>query len=66
MSAKALFAPLQLGSITLKNRFVMSPLTRSRAKNTYPTELMKEYYVQRVHGGVGLIVTEGILITRQG
>jgi 2,4-dienoyl-CoA reductase-like NADH-dependent reductase (Old Yellow Enzyme family) len=27
---------------------------------------MKEYYVQRVLGGAGLIVTEGILITRQG
>jgi len=27
---------------------------------------MKEYYVQRVQGGAGLIVTEGILITRQG
>jgi 2,4-dienoyl-CoA reductase-like NADH-dependent reductase (Old Yellow Enzyme family) len=66
MSAKALFTPLQVGSITLKNRFVMSALTRNRAPNTYPSEIMKEYYVQRVQGGVGLIVTEGILITRQG
>ena len=66
MSAKALFTPLQVGSITLKNRLVMSALTRNRAANTYPSELMKEYYVQRVQGGVGLIVTEAILITRQG
>ena len=66
MSAKALFAPLEVGSITLKNRFVMSALTRNRAANTYPTEIMKEYYLQRVQGGVGLIVSEGILITRQG
>jgi len=66
MSTKALFAPLQVGSITLKNRFVMSALTRSRAANTYPSEIIKEYYVQRVEGGVGLIVSEGILITRQG
>jgi len=66
MSAKALFTPLQVGSITLKNRFVMSALTRNRAANTYPSELMKEYYVQRVQGGVGLIVSEGTLITRQG
>ena len=31
---------------------------------TLPTELMKEYYVQRADAG--LIVTEGILIVRQG
>ena len=66
MSAKALFNSLQVGSITLKNRFVMSALTRNRAANTYPSDLMKEYYVQRVQGGAGLIVSEGILITRQG
>ena len=66
MSAKGLFTPLQVGSTTLKNRFMMSALTRNRAPNTYPSEIMKEYYVQRVQGGVGLIVSEGILITRQG
>ena len=48
MSTKALFAPLQVGSITLKNRFFMSALTRNRAPNTYPSEIMKEYYVQRM------------------
>jgi 2,4-dienoyl-CoA reductase-like NADH-dependent reductase (Old Yellow Enzyme family) len=66
MTSKPLFTPLQVGSIDLNNRLVMSALTRNRAPNTYPSELMKEYYVQRVQGGVGLIVTEGILITRQG
>lgn len=66
MAAKALLAPLQVGSITLKNRIMMAALTRNRAPDTYPTELMKDYYVQRVQGGAGLIVTEGILITRQG
>ncbi|KAF9053256.1 hypothetical protein BJ165DRAFT_849881 [Panaeolus papilionaceus] len=63
---KALFEPLQIGDITIKNRIAMSALTRNRAVDTYPTELMKEYYVQRVKGDVGLIVTEGILVTRQG
>jgi hypothetical protein len=27
---------------------------------------MKEYYVQRVKGGAGLIISEGTLISRQG
>ncbi|KAF9053234.1 hypothetical protein BJ165DRAFT_1364570 [Panaeolus papilionaceus] len=62
----AIFEPLQVGDITIKNRITMSALTRNRAIDTYPTELMKEYYVQRVKGDVGLIVTEGILVTRQG
>ncbi|KAF8958011.1 flavoprotein NADH-dependent oxidoreductase [Flammula alnicola] len=66
MAGKALFKPIQIGSITLKNRIGMSALTRNRAENTYPTELMKEYYAQRANGGAGLIVSEGILISRQG
>jgi len=61
-----LLRPLRLGSIELKNRVGMSALTRNRALDTYPTELMKEYYLQRVRGGAGLIVTEGILVVRQG
>ncbi|PPQ80353.1 hypothetical protein CVT25_003636 [Psilocybe cyanescens] len=66
MTFKSLFTPIQIGSIILKNRVTMAALTRNRAVETYPTELMKEYYVQRVNGGAGLIVTEGILVTRQG
>lgn len=44
----------------------MSALTRNRAPNTVPSDLMAEYYVQRTLGGAGLIVSEGILVTRQG
>ncbi|KAF8903313.1 hypothetical protein CPB84DRAFT_1845856 [Gymnopilus junonius] len=66
MPFKALFKPLQLCDITLRNRIGMSALTRDRAEDTYPTELMKEYYVQRAVGRAGLIVTEGILVSRHG
>jgi N-ethylmaleimide reductase len=53
-----LFAPYQLGDLTLANRFVMAPLTRNRAgAGEAPTELAAEYYGQRA--GAGLIVTEG-------
>ncbi|MEM9829159.1 MAG: alkene reductase [Bacteroidota bacterium] len=52
-----LFESFQLGSITLQNRVVMSPMTRSRATNNIPNELMAEYYGQR--SGAGLIITEG-------
>ncbi|KAF8905764.1 flavoprotein NADH-dependent oxidoreductase [Gymnopilus junonius] len=63
---ESLFQPLQVSDITIPNCITMSTLTCNRAEDTYPTDLMKEYYVQRFHGGAGLIVTEGTLITRQG
>ncbi|PPQ90289.1 hypothetical protein CVT25_013113 [Psilocybe cyanescens] len=61
---KSLFEPLQIGDITVKNRIHMAALTRNRAADTYPTDIMKEYYIQRA--GAGLIVSEALLVTRQG
>jgi len=52
-----LFSPTRLGSLTLKNRIVMAPLTRSRAIANLPNALMAQYYGQR--SGAGLIITEG-------
>jgi 2,4-dienoyl-CoA reductase-like NADH-dependent reductase (Old Yellow Enzyme family) len=62
----SLFDPLNAGSLTLRNRIGMSALTRDRAIDTIPTDLMVEYYAQRAAGGAGLLVTEGVLISRQG
>jgi N-ethylmaleimide reductase len=53
-----LFEPFTAGAHRLANRFVMSPMTRSRAvEGNTPNALMAEYYGQRA--GAGLIVTEG-------
>ena len=52
-----LFETAQLGKLTLKNKFVMAPMTRSRAIGNTPNELIVEYYAQRA--GAGLIITEG-------
>ncbi|MFC0514823.1 alkene reductase [Mucilaginibacter angelicae] len=41
----------------LKNHIVMAPMTRSRAINNIPNDLMTTYYGQRT--GAGLIITEG-------
>ena len=61
-----LFQPLQLGKLSLKNRIVMPPMTRSRA--TQPgneaNEIMAEYYSQRT--GAGLIISEGTQISALG
>jgi N-ethylmaleimide reductase len=50
--------PVELGHVTLRNRLVMSPMTRSRAEfDGTPGRLAAEYYAQRAD--LGLIVTEG-------
>ncbi|MBF0265279.1 MAG: alkene reductase [Gammaproteobacteria bacterium] len=56
-----LFSPLKLGSITLNNRIIMAPLTRSRAEeNHIPGSLMAEHYAQRA--SAGLIIAEATMI----
>lgn len=52
-----LFSPYELGDITLQNRIVMAPMTRSRAVNNIPNELIENYYALRADAG--LIITEG-------
>jgi N-ethylmaleimide reductase len=52
-----LFSKTALGPLTLQNRIVMAPLTRSRAVGNVPNELMARYYAERA--SVGLIITEG-------
>jgi N-ethylmaleimide reductase len=50
--AKPLFAPQTLGPLTLPNRIVMAPMTRSRATaGNVPTELTARYYAQRATAG---------------
>lgn len=56
-NAPNLFSPYTLGRISLTNRIVMSPMTRSRAVNNMPNDLMATYYAQRAEAG--LIITEG-------
>ena len=64
MSA-GLFEQVSLGSISLRNRIVMAPMTRGRAgPGDVPTALMVDYYRQRA--SAGMIVTEGVQPSRTG
>ena len=64
MSNAALFQPIQLGALNLKNRIVMAPLTRGRAGvERTPNALMTEYYRQRA--SAGLIISEATQISEQ-
>ena len=55
---------LQVGDFTIKNRLVLSPLTRARSGAArIPNDLMLEYYQQRANAG--LIITEATVISPQ-
>lgn len=58
-----IFEPYTLNGLTLSNRIVMAPMTRSRADNQAhtATELIALYYSQRA--SAGLIITEGTFIS---
>ncbi|MDO5666278.1 MAG: alkene reductase [Alcaligenaceae bacterium] len=60
---KSLFSAYNLSGLTLKNRLVMAPMTRSRAQDTVPSEITALYYKQRA--GAGLIISEGSQISTQ-
>ncbi|MEE3921467.1 12-oxophytodienoate reductase [Micromonospora sp. BRA006-A] len=57
-----LLEPVTVAGLSLPSRFVMAPMTRSRAPGGVPTPEMAEYYRRRAASGVGLIVSEGVLV----
>lgn len=65
-AVQPLLQPYTIGDLTLPNRVVMAPMTRSRADNPQnaATDLHARYYAQRA--SAGLIVTEGTPVSPQG
>ncbi len=62
---KDLFTPIDLGPYRLPNRFVMAPLTRSRAADgNVPYALHALYYAQRA--SAGLIISEATQVVPEG
>ena len=60
-----LFTEYNLGDLTLENRMVMAPMTRSRASaEGIPSPLAIEYYAQRA--AAGLMITEASQVSAQG
>lgn len=60
-----LFEPLQVGALSLRNRILMAPMTRSRATDDdRVTALQVEYYRQRA--SAGLIFSEGVHPSPEG
>ncbi len=61
-----LFRPFTIKGLTLPNRIVMAPMTRSFSPGGIPGDDVAAYYRRRAEGGVGLIVTEGTGVERVG
>ncbi len=57
-----LFRPLRLRSLELRNRLVMSPMTRASSPGGVPGADVADYYRRRAEGGTGLLITEGVAI----
>ena len=58
----ALFEPIQLGPLSLKNRIVMAPMTRTYSPGNVPNDMVVKYYQRRAENEVGLIITEGTCV----
>ncbi len=61
-STDTLFRSSDLGKLSLKNRIVMAPMTRTFSPGNVPNDLVIDYYRRRAEGGVGLIITEGTFV----
>lgn len=61
-NASALFAPFTHKGLSLANRFVMAPMTRSFSPHNVPGEDVAAYYRRRAENGVALIITEGTAV----
>ncbi len=61
-SVDTLFRPFELGPLSLSNRIVMAPMTRSQSPNQIPGQNVADYYRRRADAEVGLIITEGTTV----
>ncbi|MGG3625777.1 alkene reductase [Bacillus gobiensis] len=64
---KKLFEPAKIGAFELKTRTAMAPMTRTFADNETGVigDDVVEYYRRRAADGIGLIITEGVVISNR-
>ncbi|AXG81932.1 NADH:flavin oxidoreductase [Streptomyces paludis] len=56
--------PFTVGGLTVPNRIVMAPMTRTASPGGVPGPDVAEYYARRAAHQAGLIITEGTYINR--
>lgn len=64
MASDVLFSPFSFKGLTLPNRVVMAPMTRSFSPGGVVTDDVAAYYRRRAENQVGLIITEGTGVNR--
>ncbi|MBU0556697.1 MAG: 12-oxophytodienoate reductase [Alphaproteobacteria bacterium] len=60
--APNLFDPFTLRGRQLANRFVLPGMQRGWSVDGAPTDTLIDYYIRRVIGGAGLIITESVAV----
>jgi 2,4-dienoyl-CoA reductase (NADPH2) len=66
MNYPNLLSPLDLGFTTLRNRVIMGSMHTGLEDRARNTDRLAEYFAERAHGGVGLIITGGYAPNRTG
>lgn len=66
MDTAPLFRPFTCRGLTIENRIVMAPMTRSFSPDGVPGEDVAAYYERRAANDVGLIISEGTTTDRPG
>lgn len=61
-SVDPLFKPFTFNGLTLPNRIVMAPMTRSKSPRAVPGADVAAYYRRRAENETGLIITEGTTV----
>lgn len=62
MNTDALFEPIQIGQVELKNRIAMSPMNMGYTDpEGYASDQSNAWYATRARGGFGLIITECVV-----
>jgi 2,4-dienoyl-CoA reductase (NADPH2) len=61
-----LFSPIKIGSIEIKNRYVMNAMHLGWEEDDYVGQRIIDFYIERAKGGVGLIIVGGFKIEKAG
>lgn len=62
----SLFAPLELGNITLPNRIAVSPMCQYSSEDGFASDWHLVHLGSRAAGGAGLVMTEATAVTAEG
>src|SRR5579885_835124 len=65
-SPASLFAPLELGNITLPNRIVVSPMCQYSSEDGFANDWHLVHLGSRAAGGAALVFTEATAVSPEG